>query len=165
MDLKTKVSELPQNSGVYIMKNAEGVVIYVGKAKNLKNRVSQYFQHSRNHTIKVRKMVENIADFYYIVTPNEAEALALENNLIKRYQPFYNILLKDGKSYPYIRIDLKKDFPNLEIVRKIKRDGAKYDNTLLDIGNVSLCTTGCERTGCFVPKMSSLSSRFPFVMG
>ncbi len=108
------------------MKNAEGVVIYVGKAKNLKNRVSQYFQHSRNHTIKVRKMVENIADFYYIVTPNEAEALALENNLIKRYQPFYNILLKDGKSYPYIRIDLKKDFPNLEIVRKIKRDGAKY---------------------------------------
>ncbi len=108
------------------MKNAEGVVIYVGKAKNLKNRVSQYFQHSKNHTIKVRKMVENIADFYYIVTPNEAEALALENNLIKRYQPFYNILLKDGKSYPYIRIDLKKDFPNLEIVRKIKRDGAKY---------------------------------------
>ncbi len=126
MDLKTKVAELPQNSGVYIMKNADGEVIYVGKAKNLKNRVSQYFQHSRNHTVKVTSMVKNIADFYYIVVPNEAEALALENNLIKKYQPYYNILLKDGKSYPYIRIDLKQDFPRLDIVRKIKRDGAKY---------------------------------------
>ena len=126
MDLKTKIKELPQNSGVYIMKNADGEVIYVGKAKNLKNRVSQYFQHSKNHTIKVTNMVKNIADFYYIVVPNEAEALALENNLIKRYQPYYNILLKDGKSYPYIRIDLKQDFPRLEIVRKLKRDGAKY---------------------------------------
>lgn len=126
MDLKTKISELPQNSGVYIMKNADGEVIYVGKAKNLKNRVSQYFQHNKNHTLKVTSMVKNIADFYYIVVPNEAEALALENNLIKRYQPYYNILLKDGKSYPYIRIDLKQDFPRLEIVRKIKRDGAKY---------------------------------------
>lgn len=126
MDLKTKIKELPQNSGVYIMKNIDGEVIYVGKAKNLKNRVSQYFQNSRSHTIKVNNMVKNIADFYYIVTPNEAEALALENNLIKRYQPYYNILLKDGKSYPYIRIDLKQDFPRLDIVRKLKRDGAKY---------------------------------------
>ncbi len=126
MDIKTKVSELPQNSGVYIMKNADGEVIYVGKAKNLKNRVSQYFQHNKNHTIKVTSMVKNIADFQYIITPNEAEALALENNLIKRYQPYYNILLKDGKSYPYIRIDLKQDFPRLEIIRKLKRDGAKY---------------------------------------
>lgn len=126
MELDTKIRELPTNSGVYIMKNAEGEVIYVGKAKNLKNRVSQYFQNSRNHTIKVRSMVKNIADFYYIVTPNEAEALALENNLIKRFQPYYNILLKDGKSYPYIRIDLHQDYPKLEITRKLKRDGAKY---------------------------------------
>lgn len=126
MELKTKIQELPTNSGVYIMKDASGEVIYVGKAKNLKNRVSQYFQHSKNHTVKVNSMVKNIADFYYIITPNEAEALALENNLIKRYQPYYNILLKDGKSYPYIRIDLKQDFPHLEITRKLKRDGAKY---------------------------------------
>lgn len=126
MDLKTKVRELPQNSGVYIMKNIDGEVIYVGKAKNLKNRVTQYFQNSKSHTIKVNSMVKNIADFYYIVTPNEAEALALENNLIKRYQPYYNILLKDGKSYPYIRIDTKQEFPRLDIVRKLKRDGAKY---------------------------------------
>lgn len=126
MDLQTKIRELPTNSGVYIMKNEFGEVIYVGKAKNLKNRVSQYFQHSKNHTIKVRSMVKNIADFYYIVTPNEAEAFALENNLIKRFQPYYNILLKDGKSYPYIRINLKEDFPRLEITRKLKRDGARY---------------------------------------
>ncbi|MBO5103065.1 MAG: excinuclease ABC subunit UvrC [Clostridia bacterium] len=126
MDLQTKIKELPTNSGVYIMKDINGEVIYVGKAKNLKNRVSQYFQHSKNHTLKVTSMVKNIADFRYIITPNEAEALALENNLIKRYQPYYNILLKDGKSYPYIRIDLKQDYPRLEIVRKLKRDGAKY---------------------------------------
>ena len=126
MDLKTKIKELPTNSGVYIMKNINGEVIYVGKAKNLKNRVTQYFQNSKNHTIKVTSMVKNIADFHYIITPNEAEAFALENNLIKRYQPYYNILLKDGKSYPYIRIDVKQDFPRLEIVRKLKRDGAKY---------------------------------------
>ena len=126
MDLSVKIKELPTNSGVYIMKNADGEVIYVGKAKNLKNRVTQYFQHNKNHTLKVRSMVKNIADFYYIITPNEAEALALENNLIKRFQPYYNILLKDGKSYPYIRIDLKQDFPRLEITRKLKRDGARF---------------------------------------
>ena len=98
--IKDKVKHLPKNSGVYIMENANGEVIYVGKAVNLKNRVSQYFQESKNHTVKVRAMVSNIADFRYIITKNEYEALALENNLIKRYQPYYNILLKDGKSYP-----------------------------------------------------------------
>ncbi len=126
MELTTKIKELPTNSGVYIMKNADGEVIYVGKAKNLKNRVTQYFQQNKAHTIKVKSMVKNIADFHYIITPNEAEALALENNLIKRYQPYYNILLKDGKSYPYIKINTKQDFPRLEIVRKLKRDGSKY---------------------------------------
>ncbi len=126
MDLTTKIKELPTNSGVYIMKNSAGEVIYVGKAKNLKNRVTQYFQNHKNHTLKVRNMVSNIADFRYIVVPNEAEALALENNLIKRYQPYYNILLKDGKSYPYIKINMHQDFPKLEVVRKLKRDGSKY---------------------------------------
>lgn len=126
MDLQTKIRELPTNSGVYIMKNAQGEVIYVGKAKNLKNRVSQYFQNSKSHTIKVRNMVSHIADFYYIITPNEVEAFALENNLIKRFMPYYNILLKDGKSYPYIRIDVREDYPRLEITRKLKRDGARY---------------------------------------
>jgi len=126
MDIKSKVSELPTSSGVYIMKNINGEVIYVGKAKNLKNRVSQYFQSGKAHTIKVKAMVSNIADFSYVVVANEYEAFALENNLIKRYQPYYNILLKDGKSYPYIRIDLNEEFPRPSITRKLKKDGAKY---------------------------------------
>ena len=126
MDIKSKVSELPNSSGVYIMKNINGEVIYVGKAKNLKNRVSQYFQSGKTHTIKVKAMVSNIADFSYVVVANEYEAFALENNLIKRYQPFYNILLKDGKSYPYIRIDLNEEYPRPSITRKLKKDGAKY---------------------------------------
>jgi len=126
MDIKEKVQELPNNSGVYIMKNVNGEIIYVGKAKNLKNRVSQYFQSGKNHTVKVKAMVSNIEDFEYIIVANEYEAFALENNLIKRYQPYYNILLKDGKSYPYIRINLHEDFPKPSITRKLKKDGAKY---------------------------------------
>ncbi|MBQ7602748.1 MAG: excinuclease ABC subunit UvrC [Clostridia bacterium] len=126
MDIKQKIKELPTNSGVYIMENHNGEVIYVGKAINLKNRVSQYFQENKNHTIKVKAMVSNIADFRYIITKNEYEALALENNLIKRYQPYYNILLKDSKSYPYIKLDTKEPFPHFTITRKLKKDGAKY---------------------------------------
>ena len=126
MDIKQKVKQLPSNSGVYLMENHNGEIIYVGKAINLKNRVSQYFQDSKNHTTKVKAMVSNIADFRYIITKNEYEALALENNLIKRYQPYYNILLKDGKSYPYIRIDTNEPYPHFTITRKLKRDGAKY---------------------------------------
>ena len=124
--IKEKVKHLPRNSGVYIMENANGEVIYVGKAINLKNRVSQYFQENKNHTIKVRAMVSNIADFRYIITKNEYEALALENNLIKRYQPYYNILLKDSKSYPYIKLNTKEEFPHFVITRKLKKDGCKY---------------------------------------
>ena len=126
MDIKRKIKELPTNSGVYIMENHNGEVIYVGKAINLKNRVSQYFQENKNHTVKVKAMVSNIADFRYIITKNEYEALALENNLIKRYQPYYNILLKDSKSYPYIKLDTKEPFPHFTITRKLKKDGAKY---------------------------------------
>lgn len=124
--VKQKVKELPKNSGVYIMENSNGEVIYVGKAKNLKNRVSQYFQENKDHTLKVRAMVSNIADFRYIITKNEYEALALENNLIKRYQPYYNILLKDGKSYPYIKLNTKEPFPHFVVTRKLKKDGSKY---------------------------------------
>ena len=126
MDLTQKIKQLPTNSGVYIMENHNGEIIYVGKAINLKNRVSQYFQDSKNHTVKVKAMVSNIADFRYIITKNEYEALALENNLIKRYQPYYNILLKDSKSYPYIRLDTKEPYPHFTITRKLKKDGAKY---------------------------------------
>lgn len=102
-----------------------GNIIYVGKAKNLKNRVRQYFFNSVK-TEKVMAMVSNIADFYYIIVPSEIDALSLENNLIKKHKPRYNILLKDDKTYPYIRIDLKSVFPTFTVTRKIKRDGAKY---------------------------------------
>ena len=125
-DIKQKLKDLPTNSGVYIMKSSSGQILYVGKAKNLKNRVSQYFANSSNKTEKTIRLVEKIADFEYIITRNEIEALVLENNLIKKHVPPYNILLKDDKSYPFIKINLKQDFPKVEVVRKLKNDGSKY---------------------------------------
>lgn len=127
--LKQKLSSLPTKSGVYVMKDSGGNVIYVGKAKNLKNRVSQYFNKKTavdGYTYKVKAMVDKIYDFEYFITLSEMDALALENTLIKKHQPFFNILLKDSKTFPYIKIDLKNNFPKLEIVRKVKKDGAKY---------------------------------------
>ena len=123
--IKEKLKTLTTKPGVYVMHDAEGVVIYVGKAKNLKNRVSQYFRSSPKPS-KVQAMVDNIDDFEYFITASEMDALALESNLIKKYQPFYNILLKDGKQFPYIKINIKDPYPRLEIVRKVKKDGAKY---------------------------------------
>lgn len=107
------------------MHSSSGAVIYVGKAKNLKNRVSQYFNNSPKQD-KVMAMVEHIDDFEYYVTLNERDAFALENNMIKKYKPFYNILLKDDKAYPYIRVTTKDDYPRMEVVRRIKNDGNKY---------------------------------------
>lgn len=123
--IKEKLKLLPENSGVYIMLDKYGNVIYVGKARVLKNRVRQYF-HNSPKPEKVMKMVENIADFNYIITNSEIDALALENNLIKKYKPKYNILLKDDKTYPYIKANLKEEFPNFAITRKIKKDGCRY---------------------------------------
>ena len=123
--IKEKLKLLTSKPGVYIMRDKDGNVIYVGKAKNLKNRVSQYFRHSPKPS-KVQAMVDNVDIFDYFITMSEMDALALESNLIKKYQPFYNILLKDGKQFPYIKINLKEPFPKIEIVRKVKKDGAKY---------------------------------------
>lgn len=123
--IREKLKVLPNKSGVYIMKDENGTVIYVGKAKVLKNRVSQYF-HSSQKPSKVQAMVDSIDDFEYFITMSEMDALALESNLIKKYQPFYNILLKDGKQFPYIKINMKEPYPRLEVVRKVKNDGAKY---------------------------------------
>ena len=120
-----KVKRLPNDAGVYVMKDKDENIIYVGKAKNLKKRVSQYFLRKQEH-IKVKNMVSNIANFDFFVVNDELEALALENNLIKKHKPYYNILLKDDKSYPYLKINLKEDFPKFTIVRSIKRDGSKY---------------------------------------
>lgn len=125
MTILEKIKTLPKTSGVYIMKDDLGQIIYIGKAKNLKNRVSQYFLKNQTHN-KVRAMVEKVHDFDYFLTPSEIDALALESNLIKEHQPFYNILLKDGKAFPYIKINTKNDFPRVEIVRRIKNDGSKY---------------------------------------
>lgn len=121
-----KLALLPSLPGVYKMYDADGTVIYVGKAKNLKNRVRQYFQSSRNHTSKVSAMVAHIDDFETIVVSSEAEALSLESNLIKQFQPKYNILLKDDKHFPYLRIDWRQDYPRPEIVRRVRSDGATY---------------------------------------
>ncbi len=123
--LALKISMLPENPGVYVMLDDGGNVIYVGKAKILKNRVKQYF-YSTKKPEKVAAMVANIADFYYIITTSEIDALSLENNLIKKYKPHYNILLKDDKTYPYIKVNLKEKFPAFSVTRKLRRDGAKY---------------------------------------
>jgi excinuclease ABC subunit C len=119
------LKKLPNESGVYIYKDTNDTVIYVGKAKNLKNRVRSYF-HSNDLNYKTRMLVSAIADINYIVTANELEALLLENNLIKKHKPKYNILLKDDKGYPYLRIDPKSSFPMLELARKMTFDGALY---------------------------------------
>lgn len=123
--IREKLKLLPDNPGVYIMLDKYQSIIYVGKARVLKNRVRQYF-HNSPKPEKVMKMVENIADFNYIITNSEIDALALENNLIKKYKPKYNILLKDDKTYPYIKVNVKEDFPVFSITRKLRKDGAKY---------------------------------------
>ena len=123
--IREKLKLLPENPGVYIMLDKYGNVIYVGKARVLKNRVRQYF-HNTPKPQKVMQMVANIADFNYIITNSEIDALALENNLIKKYKPKYNILLKDDKTYPYIKADMRDRFPSFYITRKIKKDGGRY---------------------------------------
>lgn len=125
-DFQHQLKILPDKPGVYIMKNSLGEVIYVGKAKILKNRVRQYFQNSKNHSEKVRAMVKNIAEFEYIVTDSEMEALILECNLIKKYSPRYNIALKDDKFYPFIKITTNEDFPRVYVTRNFAKDRNKY---------------------------------------
>lgn len=135
-DFDHQLKILPDKPGVYIMKNNLGEVIYVGKAKLLKNRVRQYFQSSKNHSEKVRTMVKHIEEFEYIVTDSEMEALILECNLIKKYRPRYNILLKDDKHYPFIKITTNEDFPRVFITRRIAKDNAKYFGPYTDVSAV-----------------------------
>jgi len=124
-DIQEELKKVPDNPGVYHMKNEFGEIIYVGKAKNLKKRVRQYFQ-SKNHTPKIQAMIKNISEFEYIITDNEVEALILEANLIKKYRPKYNTLLRDDKQYPYIKISVQEKYPRIYKVREVKKDGAKY---------------------------------------
>jgi len=123
---KEHLLNLPEEPGVYLMKDKDGTVIYVGKAKILKNRLKQYFTAISNHPPKVRAMVANIDSFEYIITDSEIEALILECNLIKKYKPYYNILLKDDKHYPYIKVTLREEYPKIFLTRRLVKDGSKY---------------------------------------
>jgi excinuclease ABC subunit C len=123
-DLRKKAGCLPLLPGVYIMMDSSGEVIYVGKAKQLKNRVSSYFHGE--HDIKTSTMISKVSDFNVIVAASEFEALVLENSLIKRHKPRYNILLRDDKGYPFVRLDANSEYPRFTVVSKIEDDGAKY---------------------------------------
>ncbi|OIN95336.1 MAG: excinuclease ABC subunit C [Deltaproteobacteria bacterium CG1_02_45_11] len=124
--LHEKVSQVSSEPGVYLMKDAEGEVLYVGKAANLKNRLASYFTRTEQSDMKTEILVKKISTFETIITRTEKEALILESNLIKRYKPRYNVILKDDKRYPSLRLDTSRPYPNLAIVRKMKKDGALY---------------------------------------
>ena len=126
MILEEKLKGLPTSPGVYIHKDEAGKIIYVGKAKNLRNRVRSYFQSGRGHDRKTRELVRRIADLEFIVTDNEVEALVLESNLIKQHKPRYNVLLKDDKQYPHLKLTINEPFPRVMITRRVQRDGALY---------------------------------------
>src|SRR5690606_13945078 len=123
---REKLRRLPDRQGVYLMKNAAGEVIYVGKAVSLRNRVRSYFQSPAGLSAKVRVMTSHIADVDYIVTDSEVEALILEANLIKEHRPRYNVRLRDDKAYPYLKITLGEPFPRVVVTRRVERDGARY---------------------------------------
>ncbi|MGL5640675.1 MAG: excinuclease ABC subunit UvrC [Paraclostridium sp.] len=125
-DIQEQLKKLPAEPGVYLMKDENDKVIYVGKAISLKNRVRQYFQSSKNHTSKVKSMVKNIYKFEYIITDSELEALILECSLIKQYRPKYNVLLRDDKTYPYIKVTVNEEYPRILKVRQVIKDKAKY---------------------------------------
>ncbi len=126
MTLQEKLASLPTSPGVYLHKDEAGKIIYVGKAKNLRNRVRSYFQSGRGHDAKTRRLVSRIHDLEFIVTDNEVEALVLESNLIKRHKPRYNVALKDDKQYPHLKLTVGEPFPRVMITRRIQRDGALY---------------------------------------
>ena len=153
-ELKEKAHALPLKPGVYIMQDAKNEVIYVGKAKALKNRVSQYFANLASHTEKTRAMVSQIDHFDVIVADSEFEALILENSLIKRHQPHYNILLKDDKGYPYIRLTVKEPYPRFSLANRAAEDGARYfgpygsrgsTQNIIDALRVALKLPSCSR--------------------
>jgi len=126
MDFKEKLAHLPSQSGVYLMKGRGGAILYIGKAKALSDRIRSYFQEGAQLTPRIQSLVDHVRDVDYLVTATELEALILENNLIKKHRPKYNVVLRDDKNYPYLRLPLRGDYPRLEIVRRVKPDGALY---------------------------------------
>lgn len=160
-ELKRKALSLPAEPGVYIMKDKNDRVIYVGKAKKLKNRVSQYFQDTASHTLKTRQMVSNIDHFDVIVAATEFEALVLECSQIKQYMPKYNILLKDGKGYPYVRLNMKEPYPSVQMVNKPADDGVAYYGPFGSRG----MTNGILEAIKLALKLPSCSKKFPRDVG
>ncbi len=154
VDFKAKLKDVPNDPGVYLMSDEAGEIIYVGKAKNLKNRLRSYFVNMATRAAKVAAMLEHVADFRYIICASEVDALLTENNLIKKYAPRYNILLKDDKAYPFLRIDMREPFPRIELVRRLKNDGAKYFGPYMQSVNIkdifelihtAFCVRDCKR--------------------
>ena len=135
-ELDQKLSHLPDKPGVYLWKDSQGRIIYVGKAINLRNRVRSYMQSGRHQSPKVRALVSRIADLEYIITASEMEALILECNLIKQHRPKYNISLRDDKSYPYIKVTLAEEYPRVYVTRKVLKDGSRYFGPYTDAGAV-----------------------------
>lgn len=160
-ELKEKAHALPLKPGVYIMQDAKNVVIYVGKAKALKNRVSQYFANLASHTEKTRAMVSQIDHFDVIVADSEFEALVLENSLIKRHQPRYNILLKDDKGYPYIRLTVKEEYPKFSLANKAAEDGTRYFGPYGSRGNTQNIIDALR----VALKLPSCNKKFPRDIG
>lgn len=136
-DIQEELKKLPAKPGVYLMHNDKDEIIYVGKAIKLCNRVRQYFQDSRNLSVKIQHMVQNVAYFEYIITDSELEALVLESNLIKEHRPKYNTMLKDDKNYPYIKVTTNEDYPRIVLARKMKQDGCKYYGPYTSAGAVN----------------------------
>ena len=134
--IEEELKKLPGQPGVYIMHDAKDAIIYVGKAISLKNRVRQYFQSSRDKTAKIKQMVSKIARFEYIVTDSELEALVLECNLIKEHRPRYNTMLKDDKTYPYIKVTASEEYPRILFSRQMKMDKNKYFGPFTSAGAV-----------------------------
>lgn len=154
VDFKAKIKDVPDNPGVYMMLDEANEIIYVGKAKNLKNRLRSYFFNLSNRSAKVMAMLEHVSDFRYIICASEIDALLTENNLIKKHSPRYNILLKDDKAYPFLRIDMRKPYPTIELVRRLQNDGAKYFGPymqsvnikdILELIHTAFCIRDCNR--------------------
>jgi excinuclease ABC subunit C len=131
--LEEKLKSIPEKPGVYLMKDEKGKIIYVGKAKSLKSRVSSYFRNNKHDSAKTRILVKKIQDLEYILTDTEAEALILENNLIKKHKPRYNIDLKDDKTYPFIKVT-REEFPRVMVTRNIVKDGSQYYGPYTSVG-------------------------------
>ena len=132
-ELQAKLKLLPEAPGVYLHKNKQGKVIYVGKANRLNQRVRSYFHTGGDKDAKTEILVQKIRDFDYIVTDSPTDALVLENQLIKEYRPLYNVRLKDDKQYPYVRVSLNEPYPRISVVRRITRDGARYFGPFTDV--------------------------------